>query len=287
MREEKVCKFKPAPQCEPSSYPGLRPCYSYMFRGDHISEIDTKNTVSDIDELKGRILPKNGKCDRYLIVGYGSNANPPQLERKFQGESDKVHPVLRGGIRGYDAVYSSRITSKGYVPATITKSSDTMMEVWANLLNEAQLKKMDESERWPNTYGFVELDAEFVLENGARFTRVYAYVDKCGEFGDDSGKPIRIRQEGKCNCQDAGMTQVEIMQEFRKKLDFDGSDEEFASNVRNLGKRNCYNAKLCQYKLQTRDMVDVRCSAETISWSDVCIPKEECCEKCPDWICVR
>ena len=98
--------FIPAPRDDPTSYPGKRPKNSFLFCSDFILPI---NMIKG-RKLEESLVIKNGdKCtieselenlettrfeDRYLVIGYGSNANPAQLKNKFQ-ETSSIFPVFK------------------------------------------------------------------------------------------------------------------------------------------------------------------------------------------------
>ena len=50
-----------------------------------------------------------------LIIGYRSNASPPQLAAKFCRKRRKM-PVIRGHLNGFDAVYAAGFAPYGIYP---------------------------------------------------------------------------------------------------------------------------------------------------------------------------
>ncbi len=63
-------------------------------------------------------------ADRQLIpvIGYGSNASPDQLTRKFVSANfpgSAVIPVMKGRLKDYDVVWTPLFVGYGAMPATI------------------------------------------------------------------------------------------------------------------------------------------------------------------------
>ena len=297
---EDTSGYRPSPHECPLAYPGRRPGSSYLFCGDTIDSMDTRSGVRDQAELRSKILEGVGDGKRYLIVGYGSNANPAQLRDKFgsrcRGTSARQeygppsaacrHPVLRGMVRGYDAVYEGRISSNGYAPATLVESPGTAVEAWANVLDRKQLDVMDCTENRPNTYMLADVGAEFVLENGAAFSPVYAYVASGGAYMDSGRNHVRVSGAGALNPKCPGMTQEGILGEFRARLGGD-TPSGFASRIKTEEGRRCYNDKIVAYR-KPPAWNDVGSGIAPISWDGVGIPEGgPGAERCPDWDRIR
>ncbi len=173
-------EFGPAPRHVPESYPGRRPDTSFVFCGNHIVPIHETagKKIEESLNFHSDIAAAPSKQDRYMVVGYGSNACPAQLKSKFS-ESDPM-PVLRATLNDCDVVYAPFFASYGSVPATITRSPGTTVDVWVNVLHEKQIEVMDASEGRGNHYMLAEIDAGLTLKNGESFSPVYAYVGTGG-----------------------------------------------------------------------------------------------------------
>jgi len=150
--------YSPSPREDPISYPGSRPSSSYLFFNNSIFpiEMNQNNRLTDSmvllsDGSKSSLdilLRKWGSSsmnERYVIMGYGSNANPAQLSVKFKNYS-KPMPVIKGIMKGYDIVFAPLVAAYGSIAATIEKSEGTDVEVWINFLDEEQIRIMDNSE---------------------------------------------------------------------------------------------------------------------------------------------
>jgi hypothetical protein len=98
------------------------------------------------------------------VIGYGSNASPAQLTRKFSVEAFPgmaVIPVMKGAIKDYDVVFAPHFVSYGAMPATIVPMTGTDAEIWINWLDDAELAQMNESEGAGGLYAFGDLSAEW------------------------------------------------------------------------------------------------------------------------------
>ena len=231
-------EFEPAPRKDPKSYPGKRPETSYLFSSDDgvipIKMIDGKKLEDSVindntldDELHNRkTIPIK---DRYLIVGYGSNVNPAQLKYKFNGINN-VFPVLKGKMNNFDIVYANSFTKYGYVPATITSSPGTTVDVWANLLDENQLELMDKTEGRDKKYWLAKLDGELILENGEHISPVYSYVSTRGVMTINEN-PLRLTGIAASHKKFEGFNQTEILTILQKKIKPTYTIDEFIKYV--------------------------------------------------------
>jgi hypothetical protein len=98
------------------------------------------------------------------VIGYGSNASPAQLTRKFIVEDFAgipVIPVMKGTIEDYDVVFAPHFVSYGAMPATMVPMPGTDAEIWVNWLDDAELAQMNESEGAGGLYAFGDLSAEW------------------------------------------------------------------------------------------------------------------------------
>lgn len=219
--------YAPAPRDDALSYPGSRPNSSYLFFKNDIYPIkmiqnkplsqstvllpDGSEPLLDEQLLKWKSLPMD---DRYVIIGYGSNANPAQLSVKFKDNSEPI-PVIRGIMRGYDVVFSPLVASYGAIPATIEKSIGTEVEIWINFLDEEQIRIMDKSEGRGKNYQLVKIDDEAILDNGERMSPVYSYVASNGTL-QINDKPIRFSTINAKNPKYQQMTELDMYEFFVK-----------------------------------------------------------------------
>ncbi len=168
----------------PSTYPGRRPRFSFLFTRRGIYRLKLRN----LDKfLRRRKLPPT--TERYAVLAYGSNACPCQL---FEKNLDNV-PVIFGRLTGAEAVYASRTTQRGYVPATLARK-DGERPSWITLLTREQLRIMDRTEgRRSNTYALAELSNVQFRVGRRHFAPLYAYVNITGGVMTLNGRAVSLR----------------------------------------------------------------------------------------------
>ena len=152
----------------PRTYPGDRPDTSYLLldervypllfeRAEDLSSaffIDENATKWYVDEvLKSLELPFI--LDRYAILAYGANRNPATIEIKLRNYHYQspgrgwAIPVLKGTLRGADVV-AGDVYGQGYMYADLLLDEetcrDTTVESWLLLLDDDQLRVMNDSE---------------------------------------------------------------------------------------------------------------------------------------------
>ena len=259
--------FTPAPREEPATYPGKRPKHSFLFYSDSILPISMINGK----KLEESLVLKNGNEstikselehpkttrferfeDRYLVIGYGSNANPAQLKNKFQGTSS-IFPVFKGRLKNFDIVYASFFSPYGAIPATIDSSKGTSVEVWASLLDKKQLELMDKTEGREKSYWLVKIDGELILENGESFSPLYSYVATSGVLTLNH-ELIRLKEVNVLNPNFKGLSEMELLKIMHRKFEVFNGDktfEEFLSKIlKNKNNIQMFN-KFLKEKLST------------------------------------
>lgn len=83
---------------------------------------------------------------RNPVLAVGSNASVQQLQRKFGGKGGCCIPVSRAVLPHHDVVFAAYMTSYGSLPATVTRSPGTRVDVYINWLDSAQLDTMHATE---------------------------------------------------------------------------------------------------------------------------------------------
>lgn len=146
------------------------------------------------DELLADLLAASGEplSERVPVLGYGSNAAPSQLRRKFaDSEPGCIIPVLKVRLRGFDVVYSAHVSVYGAVPATLCPRPGTIVEGVVTLLSPRQAETMLRSEGGNYTVEAVDPRAiESSAMRGLRHTpRVY--VSRYGALAIE-GQPIAL-----------------------------------------------------------------------------------------------
>ncbi len=159
--------WKPARQF-PETYPGDRPDHHYLILDDRVFALqfeDPQDFGSGFVEqadgrpkrvdslLTGRGLPT--LTERFASLAYGANRNPATLHIKFlnyeyrsPGQGLAV-PVLRGRLRSADVV-AGGLSGQGYMYGDLLIESEhtrhTVVEAWVALLDEDQLRVINDSE---------------------------------------------------------------------------------------------------------------------------------------------
>ncbi len=242
--------FGMAPKDNPLCYPGKRPPHSFLFCSDDILSITMTPNVKIEDCMVDDITlaekleeyGAKGISDRYLVVGYGSNANPAQLQNKFKNNVNSIFPVFKGTITGYDVSYARAFASYGAIPATITDSPGTVVEVWANLFDEEQLEIMNKTEGRGTSYCLGRLNSALTLENNEIFSSACSYIHMQGSLPVNS-KPIRLDMISAINAKFDGLDQPQILSKISEMFGLSTTPEEFLSEIK--CKRRNYTKKLC------------------------------------------
>jgi hypothetical protein len=126
------------------------------------------------------------------VIGYGSNAAPSQLRRKFADAGPGcIIPVLKARLRGFDVVYSAHVSVYGAVPATLCARPGTDVEVVVTLLSPAQADTMLRTEG--GNYDIQPVDPE-AIESPVVLGLPHAprvYVSKYGALALE-GRPVAL-----------------------------------------------------------------------------------------------
>ena len=150
-------------------YPFARPEYSFVFAAGRAIEI-VEAGADPLSEgslrLDGRVMPAleawaelgvsaPAPCgERTAVVGYGSNAAPEHLARKFQDTlGETVIPVLRARLADHDVVYSAHFATYGSIAATLAVSPGTTVDLAVLYLEPAALERIHETELGFTTSG--------------------------------------------------------------------------------------------------------------------------------------
>ena len=202
----------------PSTYPGRRPRFSFLFTHEGIYRFSLRSL--------GRVLEERGvtpASERFAVLAYGSNACPTQLLNKYHCNNRLNDvPLLYGRLDGAYAVYARRKVKKpegAYVPATLAGKRGSRWS-WISLLTAEQLKAMDPTEGRPTSYALAEVQDVCFLIDHFRITPVYSYVNICGGVMVLQGRPVSLRSMGQRRCQ--LVFNRTIQQDARKWLSFKG-----------------------------------------------------------------
>lgn len=250
--------FSPAPIQKPIAYPGKRPQISFVFEKEFITPIQIKGgkkieeSLIQKNEDRKTTLEKyleqsetNNLKDRYMVIGYGSNVNPAQLQIKFKN-IEGIIPVLKGQLKDYDVAFAAFSSPYGAIPATIEQSKGTTVEVWANFLDEKQMELMDKTEGRENNYWLVKIDTEIILENGERFSPVYSYLATSGvlSYKENPLRFIGINAEGK---KFKDMNEIEVLKILYEKLTVIRKFENFEEFMEKLRNDKTYQDQVNEF----------------------------------------
>ena len=131
-------------------YPYSYPAYDFVLDNGSALPFQEGNS------LEGRIP----------VLAIGSNRSPEQLLRKF-GDQNFL-PVTCVKLCDYDVVYAAHITSYGSIPAVLTQSPGTIVDIAITWLTELQLKRMHETEA-------IGINYDYGVANSLRINADYDY----------------------------------------------------------------------------------------------------------------
>lgn len=180
----------------PSTYPGRRPRFSFLFTNRGIYRCPVRR-LNELLEAR-RLAPVS---DRVAVLAYGSNACPGQLLRKYSQDHRLTNiPVLYGRLRNADVVYSRRITSRGYIPATLVNARRTLPS-WVTLLTAEQLSAMDSTEGRPDIYQLVDIPRVKFFVGRLQVSPLFSYLDISGGVMILGARPVSLRTVRQSRCQ--------------------------------------------------------------------------------------
>jgi len=152
-------------------YPYRIPDRSYHWGGGEVRPFDPAATAG-----------------RTPVLAVGSNQSPEQLTRKFGHVEDWEIPVQRCTLGGFDVVYSAHIAGYGSVPAMLQAAPGTVVTLFVNWLDDAQLDAMHETELRSGNYHYGRLDGiDLNLEGGPALTSVHGYFSRRGHIRHEDG----------------------------------------------------------------------------------------------------
>ena len=141
-------------------YPYCRPEACYLFNAGEAKPLPDSVPLSNLF------------VGRTPVIAHGSNRSPRQLARKF-GETAEI-PVSRAWLTDYDVVYSAHMTRYGAIAANLCHAPGTRVEVWITWLDEAQLRRMHETELGAEIYRYGLLEGVAIALRHT--TTSYAHV---------------------------------------------------------------------------------------------------------------
>ncbi|TNE40662.1 MAG: hypothetical protein EP348_01815, partial [Alphaproteobacteria bacterium] len=167
----------PAKIARALGYPYERPVGSYLFSGG-------------VDEP----LPPNIDFkDRIPVLASGSNGAPAQLKRKFGEGSETAIPVTAAKLHDICCSYSAHYAGYGAIAATLCHAPGAVSDVHITWLNEAELKRMHETEAIGVNYDYARLDnLRLLCERRGEIATAFAYISRRGCLLID-GKPVLLK----------------------------------------------------------------------------------------------
>lgn len=156
---------------------------------------DRWSPARTVGELTSTGAPVTPMVDRRPVIGYGANAAPEALVRKFAPEvfeGRAVFPVVPARLRNFDIVWMAWLGGLGAPPATIAWSPGTTVEVWVGWLDAAQQARMDATEGLGRGYVAGRLEGiDLELADGTRLDAAWIYVGLHGAYAPD-GAPLAV-----------------------------------------------------------------------------------------------
>jgi hypothetical protein len=212
-------QFGMAPVDDPLCYPGQIPGYSYLLVRDVVYPLEVRSARRLLEarvigrdgdgtyqgkkgEALGDALLRFGVAPlelRHPVLSYGSNAAPAQLARKYANSSaEVVVPAVLGTAHGLDIVYSSHISPYGAVPATLIASPGTSVGVHMGLMDDEQMRVLDETEPNYRRRKLSGRDYSASLESGEALDSFAVYISRHGVLLVDGAprRPAGVRAEG-------------------------------------------------------------------------------------------
>ena len=138
---------------------------------DKVDVVDLLQTLGLADRIARPRTP---------VIGYGSNATVSALTRKYVNpgfHEPAVIPVTRAQLYDYDVVWSPHLVFNGAMPATIVRSPGTVVEVWINWLDAAELRRMHDSEEVGTFYSYGALWPARIVSDAPLPGPPHVYVD--------------------------------------------------------------------------------------------------------------
>ncbi len=214
-------------------YPFARPEYSFVFAGGRAVEIVEAGSDPLADgrvRLDGRVMPvveamaelgvaaSTPLGERTAVLGYGSNAAPEQLARKFDDTAaETAIPVLRARLTDCDVVYSAHFARYGSIAATLAVSPGTTVDVAVLYLGAAELERIHGTEL--GNYHFGRLgEVRLMMSDGAPPPpRLAAYLSRHGGVGRGGG-PLALAEVAATGRRFPALRQEEVLEFARSRL---------------------------------------------------------------------
>lgn len=174
-------------------YPYSSPAYDFVLKKGSVARLQDKSSLAG----------------RMPVLAIGSNRSPEQLLRKFS-ERD-ILPVTLIQLCDYDVVYAAHMTSYGSIPAVLTRSPGTVIDIGINWLSRIQLERMHETEAIGVNYNFgIASKLNILSSNEHKIHNVGCYLGIHGCLGLKKN-PIALKEINANNRVFTALGQFEIL----------------------------------------------------------------------------
>ena len=214
-------------------YPFARPPYSFVFaqgRALEIVEAGADPLADSLLRLDGRVMPASealaelGVADaapfagRIAVLGYGSNAAPEQLARKFRDAPGAAAiPVLRARLADHDVVYSAHFARYGSIAATLAVSPGTTVDLAVLYLGPAELERIHETELGAYDFGTLG-DARLSMPAGMPAPApLWVYLSRRGGVAHE-GRPLALAEVAAEGRRFPALAQQRVLEMARDRL---------------------------------------------------------------------
>jgi hypothetical protein len=188
-------------------YPWARPPGSYRLSGEEV-ELLREMTVAEREHALGAFLAAAG---RVPVLGFGSNAAPDTLTRKFAHlpeEKDREVLALAGRLHDFDVGASPHPAFYGSMPATLFPSPGTAVCATVLWVTPTQFTQLAWSEL---SYRLGRLETRFVCdEDGIDFDEIFTFVSRFGSFCLDQ-RPVALAAIPADGRTAEALTQVQLL----------------------------------------------------------------------------
>jgi len=151
-------------------------------------------------------------------IASGSNQSPRQLARKFDCLEGAPIPVLRSRIENFDSVYSPHFSTYGSIAATMHFSPGVSADLFTTWLDDAQLRRMHDTEALGLNYDFGRLDGIRVEIDGiGDRDQVFAYIGRRGALSHMK-QPVALADITARGRAWPAMTQTQVQALARDRL---------------------------------------------------------------------
>ncbi len=247
-----VSDFGESPKADPSVYPGQWPTSDLLMVGTCLFSLSVVNGRRleqalvnidghdescpgpvwdpDVDSLEDVLLRLKAPpmAHRRPFLAVGSNANPPQLHKKFEKENaSQVVPLTIATVKGLSIGYSSHVARGGYVPTTAVPGGSSSLPLVISWLDQEQADALNKSERGPyvaKVCGGGD-GVHVTLGSGETLSRVIAYFSKFPAVEDDDGIMVPFAESYDDRRKQQPMLRIRVRKFDRERDDTLVSDD--------------------------------------------------------------